>query len=204
MSTRSIPRPLSRASTASVHSFDQHDAGQHIPPQYQQVTQQQHPAVYQPQAHYDASYPPLEPALLQAAHHASQRDNIPLDAMHQLTRFPTDIGTQPAHPNQMHDATQQFDHTHAAQALQAALRQSQTPVPQVADTEDKKKRGSAAGGATNDKELRELLKKNNGRSLKDVAAEVIATDRTSKAEKSKQLFAMLWCVHFVRHGPSDD
>ncbi|KAH5617558.1 hypothetical protein HBI23_254020 [Parastagonospora nodorum] len=43
-----------------------------------------------------------------------------------------------------------------------------------------------------DKELRQLLAENEGRHLEDVAAEVIQNDRTSKAEKSKQLFAMLW------------
>ena len=60
------------------------------------------------------------------------------------------------------------------------------------DTEDKKKRPSTSGAATNDKELRQLLNQNEGRNLKEVAAEVIQNDRTSKAEKSKQLFAMLW------------
>jgi len=46
--------------------------------------------------------------------------------------------------------------------------------------------------ATNDRELRELLTRNRGRSLQEVAAEVIATERTSKSERTKQLFAMLW------------
>ena len=43
-----------------------------------------------------------------------------------------------------------------------------------------------------------MLQQNEGRKLKDVAAEVIQTDRTSKAEKSKQLFAMLWSVRRTR------
>jgi len=62
------------------------------------------------------------------------------------------------------------------------------------DTEDKKKKNASSGAATNDKELRQLLNQNEGRNLKEVAAEVIQNDRTSKAEKSKQLFAMLWYV----------
>lgn len=73
---------------------------------------------------------------------------------------------------------------------------SAQPPPQSsianASVDDKKKKASGGGNATNDKELREMLVRNEGRKLKDVAAEVIATDRTSKAEKSKQLFAMLW------------
>jgi regulatory factor X len=108
--------------------------------------------------------------------------------MHQLSRFSTDPGPP---PNGMHDAAQSFDQNHAAQALQAPP-QSQTPGPLNGEADERKKRGSTSGNATNDKELRELLVRNDGRSLRDVAAEVIATDRTSKAEKSKQLFAMLW------------
>jgi len=92
----------------------------------------------------------------------------------------------------MPDVTQAFDHNHAAQALQAAFSHTHTNIPPTMEVDEKKKRGSNSGSATNDKELREMLARNVGRDLKDVAAEVIATDRTSKAEKSKQLFAMLW------------
>lgn len=64
-------------------------------------------------------------------------------------------------------------------------------VASGAETDDKKKKGASAS-ATNDKELREMLSRADGRSLKDVADEVLRTERTSRAEKSKQLFAMLW------------
>ncbi len=57
--------------------------------------------------------------------------------------------------------------------------------------EDKRRKGSAAT-ATNDKELREMLQKNENRALRDVAQEVIQKERTPMAEKTKQLFAMLW------------
>lgn len=87
---------------------------------------------------------------------------------------------------------QPFDPNQAAHALQTALGQPQQLVATPVEVEEKKKKGSASGSATNDKELREMLARNEGRALPDVAAEVIATDRTSKAEKSKQLFAMLW------------
>ncbi|KAF2404644.1 hypothetical protein EJ06DRAFT_470087 [Trichodelitschia bisporula] len=59
------------------------------------------------------------------------------------------------------------------------------------DATDRSKRVSNST-ATNDKELRDLLRQNDHRSLKDVASEVMATNTTAKAEKSKQLFAMLW------------
>lgn len=61
------------------------------------------------------------------------------------------------------------------------------------EPEDRRRKNSAAT-ATNDKELRELLNKNENRRLKDVAQEVIRKERTPQAEKTKQLFAMLWYV----------
>ena len=57
--------------------------------------------------------------------------------------------------------------------------------------EDRRRKNSAAT-ATNDKELRELLARNENRVLKDVAQEGIQKERTPQAEKTKQLFAMLW------------
>ena len=59
------------------------------------------------------------------------------------------------------------------------------------EPEDRRRKSSAAT-ATNDKELRELLSRNEERGLKDVAQEVIQKERTPQAEKTKQLFAMLW------------
>lgn len=55
----------------------------------------------------------------------------------------------------------------------------------------KKKKGSASSIA-NDLELRRLFRENEGRPLKEVAAEVLSNERGPKAEKTKQIFAMLW------------
>jgi regulatory factor X, other len=62
----------------------------------------------------------------------------------------------------------------------------------VTEGGDEKRRKGAAVTATNDKELREMLARNEGRPLKAVAQEVIQKERTPMAEKTKQLFAMLW------------
>lgn len=67
---------------------------------------------------------------------------------------------------------------------------SQSAPTQPAETDGRKK--GSASSATNDKELRQILAQNEGRTLKDVAGEVVATERTSRAEKTKQLFAMIW------------
>ncbi|KAI4215016.1 MAG: hypothetical protein LQ351_002330 [Letrouitia transgressa] len=55
----------------------------------------------------------------------------------------------------------------------------------------KKKKGSASSIA-NDMELRRLFRENVGRSLKDVAVQVLANERGPRSEKTKQIFAMLW------------
>lgn len=57
--------------------------------------------------------------------------------------------------------------------------------------EGKKKKGSASSLA-NDIELRRLFRENQGRSLKDLAAQVLANERGPRSEKTKQIFAMLW------------
>lgn len=74
------------------------------------------------------------------------------------------------------------------------VRVGSVPVQSGADTHDDKRRKGSAVTATNDKELREMLSKNEGRPLREVAQEVISKERTPMAEKTKQLFAMLWLV----------
>lgn len=75
------------------------------------------------------------------------------------------------------------------------MRVGSVPLQSAPDVvpEDKRRKGSAVT-ATNDKELREMLSRNEGRPLPEVAQEVIQKERTPMAEKTKQLFAMLWYV----------
>ena len=72
------------------------------------------------------------------------------------------------------------------------VRVGSVPLQSGAELHDDKRRKGSAVTATNDKELREMLAKNEGRPLRDVAQEVIQKERTPMAEKTKQLFAMLW------------
>jgi hypothetical protein len=58
------------------------------------------------------------------------------------------------------------------------------------DVEPKKSRSST--GQANENELKDMIERNVHRSLDEVAGDVVANERTSSAEKSKQLFAMLW------------
>jgi regulatory factor X len=181
-------RPLSRASTTSIHSYEQHHQSHGNQAQFQQQqAQQPHPNGY-PHPQYNATYASLEP-IIQAANHVSQQDGMPIEAMQQLIGYAGDSAPHHTHSHSMN--SQSFDQN---QAIQMAMNHQQQYTPAPVEVEEKKKKGSASGAATNDKELREMLVRNGTRELKDVAAEVIATDRTSKAEKSKQLFAMLWYV----------
>ncbi|KAH7074511.1 RFX DNA-binding domain-containing protein [Paraphoma chrysanthemicola] len=183
MSTRSN-RPLSRASTTSVHSFEQ----------FQAQPQQPRQAQYTQQPHYNTPFTsePLQPALLQAAQHVSAQDNLmsmSLESVQQYLGYASESTPQPTQHNGI--PPQQHMDAHPYHTSMAPQSQQHFMAPPM-DTEEKKKKTSASGSATNDKELRQLLAQNENRNLKDVAAEVIQNDRTSKAEKSKQLFAMLW------------
>jgi hypothetical protein len=62
----------------------------------------------------------------------------------------------------------------------------------VTGAEPRRPRGSA--NQTNENELKDMLEKSLSRSLEEVATEVTQNERTSSAEKTKQLFAMLWLV----------
>ena len=65
------------------------------------------------------------------------------------------------------------------------------PQDDTGTGEGRKKKGSASSIA-NDKELRRLFRENHGRSLKDVATQVLSNERGPRSEKNKQIFAMLW------------
>lgn len=58
--------------------------------------------------------------------------------------------------------------------------------------EEKKGRKQANNNAANEKELRDLIEANAERSLESIARDVRSAERTQKAEKAKQLFAMRW------------
>ncbi|KAF1851252.1 uncharacterized protein K460DRAFT_373301 [Cucurbitaria berberidis CBS 394.84] len=185
MSTRSN-RPLSRASTTSLHSFEQ-------------FQQQPRPTQFPQPPQYNAPFTSeaLQPALIQAAQQVSAQDqliNMSLESVQQYLGYPGDSTPTPTQPNGL--AAQPID-SHAYHNSLSQHPQQHFMAPPM-DAEEKKKKNSASGAATNDKELRQLLNQNEGRNLKDVAAEVIQNDRTSKAEKSKQLFAMLWLKSVCR------
>ena len=137
--------------------------------------------------------PGPEEALLQ--YHASGMD----------TSVPPQFAHQPQHMGHQHAQSVSFpmaggygapQDSPFMQDMQFAnhVRVGSMPLQSAPDApEDKRRKGSAVT-ATNDKELREMLSRNEGRPLPEVAQEVIQKERTPMAEKTKQLFAMLWFV----------
>ena len=72
-----------------------------------------------------------------------------------------------------------------------------SPAPEDSNNENggAKRRKGAASSMANDQELRRLLQQYQGRTLKEVAAEVQKNEGAGgKSEKAKQVFAMLWYV----------
>ena len=199
-STQATQRNPSRASTESIHSAQARNSPH---PLELQLGQRQ---MHQPGMSVTSGM-----AEQQQQHHLQQQPNVlhPLEAM---LRAGTVLGS----PSLVDPALQMpgdFPTTdmlnHAAVtrgSSYSAMSQDAYNSPNLTNggtsigggpqsgidaEETKKKRGSTCT-ATNDRELRELISRNEGRGLRDVATEVIATERTPRAEKSKQLFAMVW------------
>lgn len=172
MSARNSQRPDSRASTTSATSnqnevsFSAHDAKG---------------ASFGPEAALMQYHHTSMPPEMAAQYGAVQQQHIGHQHS-QSAQFPSQaqFGTQDS-PYQQQEMT--FPQQTRVGSLPAHI------IPEM--HEDKRRKGSAVT-ATNDKELREMLSKNEGRPLRDVAQEVIQKERTPMAEKTKQLFAMLW------------
>ncbi|PVI07647.1 hypothetical protein DM02DRAFT_286154 [Periconia macrospinosa] len=191
-------RPLSRASTASIHSFGNHENTGHQSHQYSQSQiahsgpqhqvhqhSQSHGYVYGNQnmteMHYGAAN-----SLMHNVHQIPQQENV-MDPAHQqqLMAFSND-----GVPLQVLDQNIQA----STQAYQMSHANHRTSVSVNGDDAIKKKakKSGGTGGARDDKELRELITANSHRTLVDVANDILILDRSSKAEKMKQLFAMIW------------
>ncbi|TKA70239.1 hypothetical protein B0A55_06879 [Friedmanniomyces simplex] len=166
-------RPQSRASTTSATS-ERDDRAPPYPIQQAQPTPEAQLLQYQASAQLQAQ---------QQYQDASQQPHVD----HQLAQ-----GV--AHPLQ-----QSMSFSHESPYMQPQepvyanhVRVGSVPMQSGTDMADDKRRKGSAATATNDKELREMLLKNENRALRDVAQEVIQKERTPMAEKTKQLFAMLW------------
>lgn len=124
--------------------------------------------------------------------------------------FPPD--QQPTHPYHAHNPFAPTVPSHAAHgmshgpspyyiptaSLEAASynggrsMESMPPTTQAGTDVDRRDKKASNTTAANEKELRELLEKNEHRSLDSIARDVRNAERSQKSEKAKQLFAMRW------------
>lgn len=179
-SAMSIHRPLSRASTQSAHS-----------PAPDLVPDNKHYANNNFMHHQ-----------MMGMQYANPQQNSHMDMMQMPQAQHPQQHQYQMQPQQYHDPTQQFIQDNSYMPVMPGDTNYPMPhqmmqyTPQLngSEPEDKRRKGASSATATNDKELRELLNKNEGRALPEVAQEVIAKERTPQAEKTKQLFAMLWYI----------
>jgi regulatory factor X len=116
-----------------------------------------------------------------------------------------DLGSNPHMHAQIHNAQNGYyqpqpahygPHSQGVDYSHMQVHQPARPLSASGTSNGKgKKKANGVSSAANEKheqELHDMLNRNQGRSLSDVGAEVLKNERTSKCEKSKQLFAMLW------------
>ena len=197
-----VRRSASGASTASHDSSITHDSGFEVERRYAPLQPQ--PVVQQPHASDIVSagqqYGVIDHAAMEQLNHYNntQPHNYPVDAqqIHAYHSHNPFAPTVPSHQTQIPQNGAYY--THSAVGLEAnsyhegRSLESMPPTTQGGTDIEKKDKKASNTTAANEKELRELLEKNEHRSLESIARDVRNAERTQKSEKAKQLFAMRW------------
>ncbi|CAL5874057.1 uncharacterized protein PFLUO_LOCUS8344 [Penicillium psychrofluorescens] len=202
--SRNSRRPRSRGSTASIHSSTtQQTQDQHIGdfPQFMSshVSGGQHVFGNNP-----------EDMIMRFGHHLSHQSNgAPLDhSMQEVINRPDDFPNHAMHghslppdmPNGMPNVSQypsMYD-----SGVENHLPDHVLDDHDTSEAGPKKKRGSSSTLA-NDNELRKLLRQYEGYNMKQMATEVMKHEGAGgKAEKVKQVFAMIWLRENCRKSTS--
>ncbi len=214
-SHRGKARPKSRASTSSLQSVG---VGSAFQPAQQPHPQQpgdpnipvdQNGFYIQHGSHPAAGmYGPHPDEMMMHYQHAHLHQQQPIDP---ATGMPHDVRPISQHGFQeMQQYPMQYPHglpayTVGPQHMHHMRHQSEqfegSPAPEDSNNENggAKRRKGAASSMANDQELRRLLLQYQGRTLKDVAAEVQKNEGAGgKSEKAKQVFAMLWYVFSIK------
>lgn len=183
-------RPKSRASTTSAHS----NSTQTIQ-QYQQTPESLQPFPAQHAQTQSESFTPEEMVARAKQQLINPTQNFAIDpSLQDQTNQERALSAEyPLNGNQALASTSMGQYHSFDRNEQQPLENVNEEQPQddTATGEGRKKKGSASSIA-NDLELRRLFRENQGRSLKDVAAQVLANERGPRSEKTKQIFAMLW------------
>ena len=191
-------RPKSRGSTASVQSVGVGTAfqpSQQIPMEHGSVYHVQPP----PTTHIGHGFHTAE-QYAQYQHHMAQMHPQPIQpAMPQQDIRPmSQHGFQEVQPYSAHygnGMSQYPPHQHMQHVRHASEQYEGSPAPEDSDTGAARRKKGNATSMANDQELRRLLQQYSGKTLQEVANEVQKNEGSGgKAEKAKQVFAMLWYV----------
>jgi regulatory factor X len=208
-SIKSRQRPLSRASTTSIHSAatqprieqqqqqQQHDVPQEYPKQWFD------PNALAQQRFGDISHQMTPEDMVM--HSASQLQNprgydldpsIPVGQSHGLVyshdhRYKTDIGRHsvPADGYSM-------GFNEGESQLIEGRSDEQDEVDSLAGASGPAKKASKSSAA-NELEMRQLFQTNKHRTLPEVASELHGNERGPQSERQRQVFAMLWYVSLL-------
>lgn len=121
----------------------------------------------------------------------SRPEDFPTHAMHGHTLSHHSLTPDMAHNGVSGVSVPQYQAIYDS-GIENHLPEQALEEPDVSEQGGKKKRGSSSTLA-NDNELRKLLRQYEGWSLKQMAAEVMKHEGAGgKAEKVKQVFAMIW------------
>ncbi len=190
-STASSRRPKSRASTTSMQSINtqpSHDAP-HAPDTsfgFSSHHQQQQPSYsYTAEDMLRQSVQQLKAPISDFALDPALQDRTKPSQVHTPS---ADYSTQGLEGRPLLERYRSFDGADS-QLLDATLEE---PGQDGTEPDGVKKKKGSASSIANDLELRRLFRENQGRSIREVAAQVLTNERGPKSEKTKQIFAMLW------------
>lgn len=190
--TSNRPRPKSRASTTSIHT-----PVESIPHPYQHafhpgnVQQQMPPQLggfrYSPEemirrTEHQLTNPPQNYAVDPSLHtHNPASRAMSVDTAY--TGGSHDVQRPPLYQSQSFDGKENATYFQTEEAKQPPGTSQQGGA--------KRAKGNASAQA-NDQELRRLFTEHRHQQLHDIAASVLLNERGPKAEKTKQVFAMIW------------
>ncbi len=188
-------RSISGASTASQESsaapdskFEQHKEYPPLLQQSQSLPQQTDRLLP------NEFYPVAEHAALGHIHEYNHAQGFQIDPrLHGLNNQRPLVAYNEGQQNGFHAASNAESNIDFRSAGREASNSVPPGGPAGTDVEKTEKKGGYSNAA-NEKELRGLLEKSEGRTLDSIVRDVRNAERSQKSEKAKQLFAMRWYV----------
>ena len=180
----------SRSSTTSLQSAGaqpvqhyQYDASQNVSVQQQ---------VYDPSTK-SVQYNPEEVITQNHQQFSNPQDGYGIDpSLQNPTDHRRSMSLDPSHSASLTTGRPSLAHHQSFDGTGQLAFHHEDPAQDDTGTEKGKAKKGTTSSAANDAELRRLYTEHRGRPLKEVAADVLVHERGPKAEKTKQIFAMLW------------